>query len=128
VLEFTSHVRRMGTGYPSGNVMMMWGDDMRYASLEAAQRQFLLGKSSHQFARRKRRCGPGVLSPSLPLSVSPSLRLSLSPSLKPCALKHTYAPALSLTRPHARALARTHARTHVNTHTHTRTWTRQERS
>jgi hypothetical protein len=47
VLEFMEHVRRMGTGYPSRNVMIMWGDDMRYASSEAAERQFLLGKSTN---------------------------------------------------------------------------------
>ena len=96
----------MGTGYPSRNVMIMWGDDMRYASSEAAERQFLLGNRALIHVRAL------INLPGVRAGVDKASSLPLS---KPCALTRTNAPAraLSLTRPHARALARTHTRTAI---------------
>ena len=41
--EFTEHVRRVGRGFPTRNILIMWGDDMRFASSRAALRQMAFG-------------------------------------------------------------------------------------
>jgi len=42
--RFVAHVRRIATGFPSRKIMLMWGDDMRYKSEAAAERQFRMGE------------------------------------------------------------------------------------